>query len=88
MAVQMINLEAVAQHCHCIQVALRNAIETGDLISENEKDGDGSVEINSPTSEDHPHSFNEGNEDLKSGELPSVHIYEGASRAKCGCSNC
>ncbi|KAI6705627.1 hypothetical protein NL676_008589 [Syzygium grande] len=48
-----------------------NPHETGDLICENDKDSDGGTEDNSPTSEDHPNSFNEGNEDLKSGELPS-----------------
>ncbi|KAF8029377.1 hypothetical protein BT93_E1928 [Corymbia citriodora subsp. variegata] len=45
-----------------------NLHENGDPMSENEKDSGGSVQSNSPTSEDHPHLFNEGKEDLKSGE--------------------
>ncbi|KAI3442289.1 uncharacterized protein J3R85_001401 [Psidium guajava] len=45
-----------------------NPHENGDLISENGKDSDGSVQNNSPTSEDHPCSFDDGKEDLKSGE--------------------
>ncbi|KAI6668665.1 hypothetical protein NL676_010777 [Syzygium grande] len=50
---------------------LRHALENGDLISENKKDSDGGFQINSPTSEDHPPSLNEGNEDLNCGESPS-----------------
>ncbi|KAI6668362.1 hypothetical protein NL676_016165 [Syzygium grande] len=57
--------------CSLYKGALRHALEIGDLISENKKDSDGGVHINSPTSEDHPHSLNEGNEGLKSGESPS-----------------
>lgn len=45
-----------------------NPHENEDLISENEKDSDGGVQNNSPTSEDHPRSFDDGKEDLKSGE--------------------
>ncbi|KAI6705635.1 hypothetical protein NL676_008597 [Syzygium grande] len=51
------------------------------MISEN-KDSDGGFQINSPISEDHPPSLNEGNEDLNCGESPSppFNIYERASR--------
>ncbi|XP_030553351.2 uncharacterized protein LOC115757311 isoform X2 [Rhodamnia argentea] len=45
-----------------------NLPENGDLISENEKDSDGGVQNNSPTSEDHPRSFDEDKEDLNGGE--------------------
>ncbi|KAI6668641.1 hypothetical protein NL676_010808 [Syzygium grande] len=54
-----------------LTVQRRHALENGDLTSENKKDSDGGVQINSPTAEDHPYSLNEGNEDLKSGESPS-----------------
>lgn len=49
-----------------------NSHENGDLVSENEKDSDGGVQSNSPTSEDHPHSFDEGKEGLKNGESPTL----------------
>ncbi|KAI6668662.1 hypothetical protein NL676_010774 [Syzygium grande] len=55
-------------------------LENGDLISENEKDSNGGVEINSPISKDHPNSFNKGNWDLEEWRIAvsSVHIYEQA----------
>ncbi|KAI6668178.1 hypothetical protein NL676_028556 [Syzygium grande] len=57
----------------------------GDLISENKKDSVGGVHINSPTSEDHPHSLNKEQRGLKEWRITisSVHIYERASRVKC-----